>query len=394
MSAVWLLCLSAAASSVEWELVGQGHEAHPALPALLRAAGEAAEESLARIREELGLVPAKAPILWVLDVTDVARPARQGEPFKLGRTRFVNGSAVLSIPARKYLREPPSVRSVIAHEAVHAALMSALGSPELYEAVPAWFREGMAVHFAGEGDLLVREAVVASLLEDQPADAFLTGLPPMDFARGTAPRGGRGAEVSYAEAYLASSYIHETLGASGWKVLVSRAASGQSLVPLLESLLGSTREALRAGALRHARQRVGDLLPAALGERFRESIRADKRGEGEGARAAWERILEEDSSGPLASTVRYFLARSALKELGSPAARLAARRHLEGLLSERGSLWRPEGLVLLGECLESEGDTPRAREAWLEVLEVFGEDSGPAARAREALAAAGTGSTK
>lgn len=390
MSAAWLLCLLAAASSVEWELEGQGHEAHPALPVLLHVAGEAADEALARIREELGLVPGKAPIRWVLDVTDAAPPARQGEPFKVGRTRFVKGSAVISIPARKYLREPSAARSVIAHEAVHAVCFSALGSAERYEAVPAWFREGVAVHFAGEGDLLIREAVVASLLEDQPADAFLTGLPPTDLARGTARHGGRGAEVSYAEAYLASSYIHGKLGASGWKLLVSRTASGQSLAPLLESLLGSTGEALRARFLRHARRRVGDLLPAALGERFRESIRANARGEAERARAEWERILEENSSGPLASTVRYFLARSALKGVGRPAARL----HLEALLSERGSLWRPEGLVLLGECLAGEGDTRRAREAWLEVLEVFGEDPGPAARAREALAASGTGSAR
>src|SRR6185503_14901883 len=97
--------------------------------------------------------------------------------------------------ARKYLRAPESALSVIRHEAAHAALASALGSADLYRAVPRWFREGLAIVFSGEGELATAEAVALAVYEDRGASSFLLGID--------------SAQVSHAECHLAVAFLEE-----------------------------------------------------------------------------------------------------------------------------------------------------------------------------------------
>ncbi len=370
---------------VEWEVRGTGFEKDPRLGDLERRAARAASESISRLEAELGLRPGKGAVRWILDTSPAPEGKAEGKaegksgpaPFEVGHTEFLGvpaGSIAVTLPARKYLRATARVEPVIRHEAVHALLASALRTRERYEAVPRWFREGLAVEWAGEGEVTLGEAIAYTAFHDRPADAFIVGI---------ASPG-----VTYAEAFLGVQFLSERLDAPGMKTLVGRVADGKPLDAVLLQLLGQSMEAIAAGALRASRQRVARLCSVERERAFRESLR-EPRGAGPAAVRTWEALLQGDASGPLASTLHYLLGKHGIQ--GAPDAKAVrkARAHLEEVLSAGGCLWRPEALVLLGECHEAQGDGVAARDRWQEVLDVFGEDEGPALRARAHLGKSG-----
>jgi len=371
------------AARVKWEVSGSGFEDHPSLPELKRHAGEAASEALGRLHVELGIEKGSLPIRWLLDCNDATGNERSPRFFQLGSTSFVEGSVLVRLPVKKYLYAPESVRQVATHEAVHAALASARGSRRRYQAVPYWFREGMALLFSGEGDIVLSERIAYTVYEGRPSTSFLKGLPPPGFQGGAT----FGFSVSPAEGYLATLWIRERIGAVGFRALCSQVAKGGELDSLLAVLLGSSHEALRAEALRDARTKITETLPPGRERAFQEALAARSRGAGQEAARVLSEILGQERRGqdrrrPLAGTVHYLLARQALDDGHKP----EARRHLEDLLELPGTLWRPETLVLLGELLWSAGKKEEAQLRWQEVLVVFGEDRVPAERARGNLA--------
>ena len=402
------LQIAAAAESPRWESRGKGHEDHPLLPALLRRAEESLRDALQRLPQELGFAPDVTRIRWVLDVSPHVSTLRKGawkkeneqeqeqaqdeeqeqeqekekeneketekEPFEAGRTCFAEPVVEVVIPARRFLRHPDEVKPVVLHEAAHAALASRLRTRERYLGVPSWFREGIALAFSGEGELRLEERIADTVFRGAEAGSFLVGVPASKVPEKTVPG---------EEAWLAVVWIETQAGKDGVRRLCAEAARGRPLEECIEGLLGKPRELISAAMLLHARRRVEELLPPRRERVFRDSL---ARHDVDGAMEAWRALLVEDAEGPLAGTLHYLLGREYARQPG-PEGRREARRHLEGLLSTRTALWRPEALVLLGECLRADGKEPEARALWEEVLEAYGEDEIPAARARKGLEA-------
>jgi hypothetical protein len=341
-----------------------------ALEAFVR---DTAASALAEVRAKYRL-PSQLRVLWVLDAAAASSGVRT-EAYELGSTAVEKGEAVVTLPARKYLRAPESALSVIRHEAAHAALASALGSADLYRAVPRWFREGLAIVFSGEGELATAEAVALAVYEDRGASSFLLGID--------------SAQVSHAECYLAVAFLEERLGQDGFERLVAEVARGGDLAAAIEKLLGDRPDAFAARALESARRRVSALCPEARERRSRAALRLAASGDPASlARTApeLELLLAEDPAGPISGTCRYFLAKAVVEGRKDSWA-VRALPALERISRSGGALWRAEALVLEGECLAELGRVAEARERWGEVEEVFGEDSGPVDRARRNLAA-------
>ena len=390
--AAWSLVLSLALDAIPaaetsplqdaWERRGATHAAHPLLEALLRAAEESRRDSLARLRAEMSLEPGKTPIRWILDLSgsssrDDGKPVKPAaEFFEAALTRFADGTIEVVVPARKYLRRPDEARAVVAHEAAHAVLASALEKSDRYQAVPRWFREGIALRFSGEGELRVSETVAVTVFKERGASSFLVGI---SFDRRP------GDATSAAESYLAVRWVERRLGREGLAKLCREVAGGKGLRDELEGLLGLSEAGLRAEALRFARDAVARILPASREKAFRDSLSAQANGNKELAMAAWRRLLEENPQGPLAGTIHYLLAKELLKAPGGAGESGEAMRHLESISRASSVLWRPEALVLLGERLREAGRSSDARALWTEVLEAFGEDLEPASRARKLL---------
>jgi len=341
-----------------------------ALEAFVR---DTAASALAEVRAKYRL-PSQLRVLWVLDAAAASSGVRT-EAYELGSTAVEKGEAVVTLPARKYLRAPESALSVIRHEAAHAALASALGSADLYRAVPRWFREGLAIVFSGEGELATAEAVALAVYEDRGASSFLLGID--------------SAQVSHAECHLAVAFLEERLGQDGFERLVAEVARGGDLAAAIEKLLGDRPDAFAARALESARRRVSALCPEARERRSRAALRLAASGDPASlARTApeLELLLAEDPAGPISGTCRYFLAKAVVEGRKDSWA-VRALPALERISRSGGALWRAEALVLEGECLAELGRVAEARERWGEVEEVFGEDSGPVDRARRNLAA-------
>ena len=341
-----------------------------ALEAFVR---DTAASALAEVRAKYRL-PSQLGVLWVLDAAAASSGVRT-EAYELGSTAVEKGEAVVTLPARKYLRAPESALSVIRHEAAHAALASALGSADLYRAVPRWFREGLAIVFSGEGELATAEAVALAVYEDRGASSFLRGID--------------SAQVSHAECYLAVAFLEERVGQDGFERIVAEVARGGDLAAAIEKLLGDRPDALAARALESARRRVSALCPEARERRSRAALRLAASGDPASlARTApeLELLLAEDPAGPISGTCRYFLAKAVVEGRKDSWA-VRALPALERISRSGGALWRAEALVLEGECLAELGRVAEARERWGEVEEVFGEDSRPVDRARRNLAA-------
>jgi hypothetical protein len=348
------------------------------LPELRHHAGEAAREALGRLHVELGIETGSLQIRWLLDGSETV--GNEGSPqfFQLGSTSFAQGCVLVRLPVGKYLYAPESVRPVAMHEAVHAALASALGSRLRYQAVPQWFREGVALLFSGEGEIVLSERIAYTVYQGWPAASFLQGLPPQRRQRGVAVQ----VFVPPAEGYAATLWIRERMGAVGFRALCSEVAKGRELDSILPVFLGCSHEALRAQALHDARTRVAEILPPGRERAFKTALAARSRGAAQEAARALSEILSQDARGSLAATIHYLLAqKTPEKEPDS-----GPRRHLEDLLELPGTLWRPEALVLLGELLWRAGEKQEARRRWQEVVEVFPEDTVPAERARGNLA--------
>ncbi|HZN59321.1 MAG TPA: hypothetical protein VFD71_14685 [Planctomycetota bacterium] len=341
-----------------------------ALEAFVR---DTAASALAEVRAKYRL-PSQLRVLWVLDAAAASSGVRT-EAYELGSTAVEKGEAVVTLPARKYLRAPESSLSVIRHEAAHAALASALGSADLYRAVPRWFREGLAIVFSGEGELATAEAVALAVYEDRGASSFLLGID--------------SAQVSHAECYLAVAFLEERVGQDGFERIVAEVARGGDLAAAIEKLLGDRPDAFAARALESARRRVSALCPEARERRSRAALRLAASGDPASlARTApeLELLLAQDPAGPISGTCRYFLAKAVVEGRKDSWA-VRALPALERISRSGGALWRAEALVLEGECLAELGRVAEARERWGEVEEVFGEDSRPVDRARRNLAA-------
>jgi hypothetical protein len=373
-----------ASSAPLWEVRAAAGPRDERLPALIEVLEKAAPAALRGVEDRLGISPGPVRIRWRLDLEPRERAAGKdgraagtGLPdLESGRTAFVQGEVVVTLPGRKYLRSPGWAEPAVLHEAAHAAMASSAGSPAAYERIPGWFREGIALWFSGEGPSRVREAIAFSAFQGARADAFLQGI---DVSAGD-PLPARMA----AEAFLAVACIEKELGTDALRALARDAIGGRPVARLLEGALEASPRAFRSKALSFSMSRVRELIPEGVEELFARSLALRARGDPAAPRI-WEDLLSRDHRGPLDGTLLYLLGRAAL-DTGSPA---EARAWLEKALDHPEALWRPECLVLLGECHLAEGNRAEAERTWRDVAEGWAEDAVPSSRARAGLAGLG-----
>jgi hypothetical protein len=302
--------------------------------------------------------------------------------FALGRTTFEGQAVKVTLMARRFLRDHGAAAVVVAHESAHAVLASALRSKARYEAVPAWFREGLAVSFAGEGEALVAEAMVHELLGKRRAQGFLVGLPAAASPGETAPRAAR---VKLAESWLAVRELEARLGGGWARLLLELLLQGESLDRAIEARTGLTYDRFRAVAAGAAKRELARRLPREDEEAFVRILEARERADTIRVVEQSEALLARSPAGPLAGTLAYFLARAEIDAAGPAAPVPRAQARLEALVRQPLTAWRAEALVLLGESRLRAGEPAAARECFEEVLEAYAEDRGPAGRAQVGL---------
>ncbi len=369
----WVMIRGAGLEGPSWQARFDDFAKDERLAVLQRLAEETVTEALGGIRSALGLEPGRLQIRWILDLSSRAEPVAPEEPFESGRTHVGERDVEVILPARKFLWDPPRARPVVIHEAVHAVMASATGSRGAYQSIPKWLREGLALHIADEGELLLAETLAYTMFQGQPASAFFKGV--------------RAQAVSYSEAYLAVLELQRKLGHDGLKAFVRDVVAGEGVERLLEKYLGVRLEAFEAQVVTYGQERVRGLLGEGTEPAFRAAMEARVQGEKARAREAFLDLLARQGEGPLSSTLRYLLARDVLESDRTISAASTMLLPLQQLLDSPATLWRPEALVLLGDCHRRMGATAKARQAFEQVLEVFGEDKGPAEEARRNLKA-------
>ena len=364
-----------------WEVPRSGEPGDPRLPALLDVLEKAAPIALRGLEERLGISPGRPRIRWRLELgaPERGRESRAGGDIEAGRTVFEGDAVVVALPGRKYLHRPGWAAPVALHEATHAVMASAAGSPRTYESIAGWFREGIALWFSGEGPARVREAIAWSVFQGHRSDAFLGSI---DLSAAQGPS--RVTAALAAEAFLLVTWLEGELGLDGLRAIVREAVRGRPVAELLETALKSPPHRLREKALSRSRTEIARLIDRETEDLFARALALRTRGDPEASRI-WADLLAGDPRGPLAGTLLYLLGRSALEE-ANPS---GARSYLEAALDLPDGLWRPECLVLLGECLHAAGDRRAAERLWMDVDRGWSEDAASAARARANLSRPG-----
>jgi tetratricopeptide (TPR) repeat protein len=377
-----LLAIGALLAAGSWEVSPSGEPEDPRLPALLDVLEKATPIALRGLDERLGISPGRPSIRWRLDLClpERSRENRSGGDIEAGRTAFEGDAVVVALPGRKYLQRPGWAAPVALHEAAHAVMASAAGSLRNYESIPGWFREGIALWFSGEGPARVREAIAWSVFQGHRADAFLGSI---DLSAGQGAS--RVTAATAAEAFLLVTWLEGELGLDGLRALVRETVRGKPVPEILEAALQAPASRLREKALARSRAEVARIIDRETEDLFARALALRTRADPEASRI-WADLLARDPRGPLAGTLLYLLGRSALEEEANPS---RARSYLEAALDLPDALWRPESLVLLGECLHAAGDRREAERLWMDVARGWSEDAAPAARARANLSRPG-----
>ncbi len=367
-----------------WAVLGTEGRDPRSVSRLLDAAETELVQALESVPRRIGVQPRKLPIRFLLDFAPARAESRPGHPgapgvrrdFEAGATAFAeDGSLVVEVRACRFSRWVEGLKIAIRHELVHAAMASEAGSRERYAGIPWWFREGMALWGSEEGVLRAGELAAHLAARGRSAADFVVGIPFAARERGV---------VSAEEAFLAVEWLASELGEEELRALCAAAVRGARIEEELAARFGRL-DALQAAIRAHARARIRALIPEERECRFRRALEAAGRGERDAAERALRDLLGEDPQGPLATTLRYLLGRELSRD-GLSASRTAeASEHLRAVLESPSALWRPEALVLLGECLERRGFLPEARELWEEVCYGFADDAAAAARARRNL---------
>lgn len=358
--------VAAKPSRTTWAVLGAEGSGDPRLEVLLDVLERARRSAVESLAGMWSLGPASLPIAWELDASSSPpskREAARSRSFEAGITRVGSESITIRIPARRYLARPEKAHAVVLHEAAHAFLASRLGSRERYEALPFWFREGLALAVSGEGDERVGAVYGFALARGDAA--------PPDFTR----LDGEAAPVA---GYLALRALGDGGRRAGARVLRHLVDDVASRRPFDSAWRRAVREAglEDEGALaRAAEDFLARIVPPAAAIRFRDAVASLRRGDAAGSLPLLESLHDPSVSGVLVSSVRYFHARAlALEGRDRDALSCIA----EALAAELEGPWEAESLVLGARAARRLEDPERGRGFAEEVLERFPED--PAAR--------------
>ena len=364
-----------------WKVTGTRAD-DPRYAVLLRVLERARTSAGRRLASELGLVPfPMRPIEWDLEVDATLSEAAFSVPGFLtaGRTVVEPGGVRVTLPAPRYLARPESAALVVAHEACHAVLASVLGGTR-YNALPQWFREGMALWFSGEGSTRVDEQIALTVFGGAASDSFLVGASLVSDGSG----------VSAAEAFLAFDGLWLQIGAAGRSELVAGLRGGWTLPHAVRELSGWSPVQWQVAALKDARKRIRARLPRQDESRFRASLELRGQGQSEAAARIWTALREGASTGSLRGTLDYLLTGQRLeraRRTRGPDASVTAklRDDLRAIVGPGTHLWQPELLILLGDTLRLRGEISASEAAYREVVEAYPQDGKSRARALRRL---------
>ena len=372
-----------------WEVLPGSFANDRRMADLLRHAEIFRRRAFDELRQRWTLTPGSTPLRWRIETSAPVSNLRGVDPrrgektrslranhggFELGRTYFDEGQVVIRLPARKFLAAPRRLQPVLLHECAHAVFASRLGTRARYEALPFWFREGIALVVSGEGASRLRERVAYTVFEGRSPDAFLVGPRPLE----------PGLRMSSEEAFAMVDAIRTRIGNGVFKAFVAEIARG-SVDAACRKFIGVSKEAVRLRAAYDVRITVSGLISPDLVERFQRAY--ERFGAGEtGAIAELRRMLDRGPDSPLSGTLRYLIVREGIRVAGSGPPEASIKDRLRALLGSRDALWRPEALVLSGRIEQLAMRYEKARNIWLATLEEFGEDRLVAERVRRLLA--------
>ena len=370
---VLTLLWSAPSFAGHWEVSPGPYNNDPRLRALLTVLEDARAHAIDVLKRQWGIRPGARQIVWRVDASHTLLSDGAGGA-ELGRTDFeVRDGApvvVVTLPARRFLSAPRLARSVVVHEAAHAFLASRMSIPS-YLALPSWFREGLAVLAANEGERRLRERIARTVLDRRAPAAFLRGLnSSIDVVTDT-------------EGYLALKEFDRRLGRAALRFAIGRIAGGVSVESALAEAASIAWPELRAELARQVKAAVEGHLTDARAQRFRLLSHGWPQLRGDSVRAL-EMFQTERPKGPLGDTVRYMVARALWESEPD-----RSRGQLEELLSGDGWQWRAAAGELLARSLVTAGERHAAERGFRDVIEMFGEQSPAGRRAARALAGLG-----
>lgn len=360
-----LYCCLFASADVDWEISGGPPGGDARVAALARELAASKGMALEKVRRDLALVPGKLPIRWVLRLR---RPGREAGGLKAeaGWTEVGEEEVVVTIPAWRYLAFPSKARRVVIHEAVHAVMASRVGTGEAYLSIPRWFREGVALMVAGEGEGRVKGRISATLLRGGSSAGFLVGV------AGPAPGSlDGGLQIYPAEGFLAVSWIERRLGRAGFRELLSRLGAGGVFKDELVRLTGLQPEGIAKATLLSSSKSISRLISKRSERLFAEAVGFLEKGRHEPADEILSALEGAEGSLAVADSVVFLYART-LVEKGLYS---RATRRLESLLQDGYEVpWEPEVFEQLGRCRAGLGKAREAVALWKMVRERFPHD--------------------
>ena len=359
---LWSLSLRADSG---WQLSAKDKGKDPRVGTLLSRLREQRLGAFGVAGERLGQGPGKLPVRWVLRLASSSPSATPAEA-EAGWTEVGAGEVVVSIPAWRYLEYPSKAGRVVVHETVHALMASRLGSGEAYRAIPSWFREGVALLAAGEGDARVRGRIAATILAGSRPDSFLTGI---YCGRPASPEAV--CRPSPAEGYLAVLWLEDRLGKTGLRALLSKLFAGGVFSQELGRLTGLRPARLEEAVLAKASETISGLVSKDGRRLLAEALALCRSGKNAPARELFNSIRKLPGNKALGDTVVFLHSRTLVEDGFYRRAGSALR----GLLKEGYEVpWEPEIFEQLGLCRRALGEPAGARELWKTVVERFPHD--------------------
>ena len=216
----------------------------------VKEVGAAYDERLKVVQEKLGLAPAAGKAIQV-----VLRDAQAADPTKYApvtdapfQTRWQNGQVQIVLHTEFIINGRYDVKQSLTHELAHAVVRTHM-TPDAYESVPTWLREGLSVWCADE---IAQKVAVLYRDSTTPVDAQIKGVADTVNAESFA---------RYAEYGLTFEWIVKQKGEPAVRALVAAVVAGVNAQEAVRQVTGQPWEDFVSTAKVYATSRVRELQP-------------------------------------------------------------------------------------------------------------------------------------
>ncbi|MCK6528633.1 hypothetical protein L6R50_14105 [Myxococcota bacterium] len=316
-----------------------------------QATEDACRVGLARAEARLGLSAPGARIRCVVTTREARRLPHDDWRYAT-TTTLPDGSVETFFAAEALASGALRLPQTAVHEMTHALLRAAMG--ETYVAVDPWFREGLAVWAAGQGQERLDNAVARAVATNRGATPtlamLLDGLP-------SVPGEAHGAD-DYAEDFLAFEWLEERAGETAVGAVARRVAAGVAPLAAFSEEAGLDEGEVLGAVDGHARRRVSRAIRSAHAAALRSCGRKLDRGRSADAAACFDRFVARHPGSAVSDAARM---------LGAVAWQRADRPNLarEALapVAASGSPFADEARDRIAAALEREGQPEAALHA-------------------------------